>query len=605
MTPGTPDGKKEEAFRLFEKGDYQGSYSLCRDLVSGSADPAVSVLCATNLFHLGRLEEAEAYFRDLIHTIPGSSHVHSYLGRILEKKGDDRAMGEFARAVALDPGNLEALRNYASHALAAGDPWRAVPVLRHLSDRSGRADDSLLLVRALRLAGKAEEAREICVGAARSGIAIDDEYIEVLSACGRHAEMAAVARAEYERTEDLQYARSHLAAIQKSQPAAAPAEYQKILSCSDDPGIRLDYVRLWRDRGDIPLALLELGPLLSGSGVLPVHLMEECELLAAMGKRAEAREHYLRLIDRELESLGDMDFLAGLLASYRSFLRTHYPVKEAESYLREKLASHPDVVCLLTMATFYEDIGDHTEARSWYYRAYRSDFLSGGPEYARFCEHQGDVRECEKVMLHVINSIRKNQDLIRVAGIVMEDTRALYRMPRLIMRLKERLEERAGSLSSPGLECLALSLLVSASHALDRGDLPSCKKGCLQGLDYIPPGSVNIHPEDFLVLLEECKRRSLCDIPVLESMALHGELGEKTRESPELALDLDENEKKILEFLKAHHQASEMDLRLLLGTRRVVGIVNRIMQKAALQGLVVIEKKGVGKDGEIYAYKRS
>jgi len=108
------------------------------------------------------------------------------------------------------------------------------------------------------------------------------------------------------------------------------------------------------------------------------------------------------------------------------------------------------------------------------------------------------------------------------------------------------------------------------------------------------------------VLLEECKARSLCDVPALVTAALPREESAKIRDDDPLrALDLDDQEKKIMDFLKTHHQASEMDLRLLLGTRRVVGIVNRIIQKASRQGLMVIDKKGVGKDGEIYAYRRT
>jgi hypothetical protein len=34
----------------------------------------------------------------------------------------------------------------------------------------------------------------------------------------------------------------------------------------------------------------------------------------------------------------------------------------------------------------------------------------------------------------------------------------------------------------------------------------------------------------------------------------------------------------------------------------VVGIVNRLIQKAEAQGLVLIAKKGVGEDGETYEY---
>lgn len=604
--PDSIEERKKMALRLFEQGDYPGSYAVCRDLLPGSPDPSVSVLCATNLFHMDRLDEAEAYFRDLIHSIPGSSHVHSYLGRILEKKGDDGALGEFARAVSLDPGNLEALRSYASYVLASGDPWRAVPVARHLVAKSGRADDARLLVKTLRLASMPEDALLEWTRAARHGLPVDSEYIHVLFACGKHAEAAIASRGEFERTADPVFARFYCAGLAQSDPASARGEYERILAATDDPGIRLDYVRLFKARGEFARALNVLGPLLASSAVRSMHLQEECELLAGMGKKEEAELHYQRLIEKELDLLGDLEFLRGLLSSYRGFLRTHYPVKEAETLLLKRLSSHPEVTCLLAMASFYEEIGDHSESRSWYYRAYRSDFLTGGPEYARFCEHQGDVRECEKVMLYVLNSIKKNRDLIRVAGMVMEDTRALYRMPRLMERLKERLRERSGNLSSQGLEFLSLALLVSASHSLDAGDHVSCKRACLEGLDVIPPGARNIHPEDFLVLLEECKARSLCDVPALVTAALPRVESAKIRDDDPLrALDLDDQEKKIMDFLKTHHQASEMDLRLLLGTRRVVGIVNRIIQKASRHGLMVIDKKGVGKDGEIYAYRRT
>jgi len=605
MHTESAEEKKRLAFKLFEQGDFLGSYSLCRDLIPGSADPSVAILCATNLFQMGRLDEAEAYFWDLANSLSGSSHVHSYLGRILERKGDDRALSEFARAVALDPENLEALRSYASYLLGTGDPGKALPVLRHLVARSGRADDSLLLAKALRLNGMPREALEVRKGPECRGLPVDGEFIELLAAAGEYSEMAAAALAAYEKTGDLAYARSSLSALARSNPGAAAEEYKKVLAERDDPGIRFDYVQMLRRRGELASALLELGPLLSRSEVDPLFLLEECDILAGLKDKEDAHLHFTRLIDRELESLGDPSFLARLLARYQAFLRTHYPIREAESRLLLKLASQPHVVCLLSMASFYEDIGDHTEARSWYYRAYRSDFLSGGPEYARFCEKDGDVRECEKVMLYVINSIRKTDDLVRVAGMVMEDTRALYRMPRLVERLRERLEEKAQGLSSRGLELLALTLLVSASHSLEAGDTSRCKRSCLEGLDYIPPASRSIRAEDFLTLIEECKCRSLCDLPVLAyAPALQDEKGSSAGQA-ELSLDLDENEKKIVEFLRAHHQASEMDLRSLLGTRRAGGMVNRIIQKATSAGIAVIEKRGVGKDGEIYAYKRS
>jgi hypothetical protein len=45
-----------------------------------------------------------------------------------------------------------------------------------------------------------------------------------------------------------------------------------------------------------------------------------------------------------------------------------------------------------------------------------------------------------------------------------------------------------------------------------------------------------------------------------------------------------------------------MELRKVLKTRRVVGIVNRLIQKGGAQGLLLIAKKGVGENGEAYEY---
>ena len=78
--------------------------------------------------------------------------------------------------------------------------------------------------------------------------------------------------------------------------------------------------------------------------------------------------------------------------------------------------------------------------------------------------------------------------------------------------------------------------------------------------------------------------------------------GVQTCALPIYQLGLSEQEQKIIEFLRSHRKASEMDLRKLLGSRRVVGMVNQIIQKAASQGLSLIIKKGVGEDGEVYEY---
>jgi predicted nucleotidyltransferase len=67
-------------------------------------------------------------------------------------------------------------------------------------------------------------------------------------------------------------------------------------------------------------------------------------------------------------------------------------------------------------------------------------------------------------------------------------------------------------------------------------------------------------------------------------------------------LGLSEQERQIVLFLRSHRTATEMDLRTLLGTRRVTGMVNRLVQKASAQGVDLILKKGIGNDGEVYEY---
>jgi tetratricopeptide (TPR) repeat protein len=161
MTAATGDFQKREAFRLFEEGRYEESYAACIAFTPDRRDEAISVLCATNLFYLERYNDAEAHFRDLARVLPGSSHVQSYLGRILEMKGDDEAAAAYARAVRLDPSNQEALRCYSAWTMRSGDWRKAIPVLEALLLRSGREDDARTLMGALVRAGRAADALDV------------------------------------------------------------------------------------------------------------------------------------------------------------------------------------------------------------------------------------------------------------------------------------------------------------------------------------------------------------------------------------------------------------------------------------------------------------
>ncbi|HEX3001232.1 MAG TPA: hypothetical protein VHN82_02515, partial [Methanoregula sp.] len=143
----------------------------------------------------------------------------------------------------------------------------------------------------------------------------------------------------------------------------------------------------------------------------------------------------------------------------------------------------------------------------------------------------------------------------------------------------------------------------SATNALETADYPACKYFCLRGIDALPAHPETLQMEDYLALLVRCKERAIVDSPLLPAhpspeMAITAPSGSRVTEQ----LGLTEQEQKIVSFLRHHRKASEMELRTLLGTRRIAGVVNRLIQKAASRGISLIAKKGMGENGEVYEY---
>jgi superfamily II DNA/RNA helicase len=103
-------------------------------------------------------------------------------------------------------------------------------------------------------------------------------------------------------------------------------------------------------------------------------------------------------------------------------------------------------------------------------------------------------------------------------------------------------------------------------------------------------------------MIRTCKEQTLSDIPVMEQRKVDSLKDEREEALQKFIDSCDEQERIIIEFLRTHREANEMDLRQLLNTRRVVGIMNRIMQRCASSGFAVIVKKGSGQGGEVYAY---
>lgn len=601
MIPSSREERKSEAFRLFEEGRYQDSLQLCTLVLGEEKDPAVEVLAATNLYSTGKLEDAEVFFRDLAHRMPGSSYVHSYLGKVLESRDDEGAIAEYATAVHLDPTNQDALRSYAGYLLVRRDFRSALPVLRLLVRLAKKPGDIRNLMRALIETGRADEA--VAVHALHgTDTGKTPEYVDALARSGNHAAAAEAANRIWSGTRDPAMLRKYLDALSRYDLPVSLAAYEAHADGDADSMILSDYAVLLGAKGEFGRAR-EVATRLVSRDPSPMHRLLLCDLLAAGGETGNARDAYERLVRDELASKNDLDFLALATGRYRRFLLQALPPDEATERFLALVSRDVNVVSLLETARLYAAFGNPVEARNWYYRAYRADFLTGGPEYAIFLAAQGEDRECEKVMLYVLANVKKSPDLVRIASVIVDEQAGMRQLRRLLDQLIRRLDERRGTLGSAGLEHLSIALYLAAVHALEEADYAGCKYYCLCGMDVLPAQTRSIQLEDYLRVIRDCKERSIADRPVIKDQpAQHPAAQVPDEKVLSDRLGLTTEEEKILAFLRSHRKASEMEMRTLLGTRRVVGIVNRLVQKAASQGLSVLEKKGFGEDGEVYEY---
>ena len=599
MTAQAREDQRGEAFRLFEEGRYQESLQICTGLSVTDRDAAVEVLTATNLYYTGKPEDAEVCFRDLLQKMPDSSYVHSYLGKILEERGDEGAIAEYAAAVHLDPTNQDALRSYAEYLLSRRDYHGALPVLRRLVQLAKKPGDVQNLMRAFIEIGDAQEALTLHVASGgESGRTY--EYIDALARTRNYQEAAESACRIYQKTKDPIVLRKYLDYLSRYDVPASLDAYATHAHNGPDCDILFDFVLLLKSAGDFTRALDETDFLLSCSQD-PLYRLVRADLLAALGRHDEALTSYEHLVRDELGSKNDLEALGLIIGKYRRYLMTQLPAASATGRFLSLVSRDVNVASLLETARLYEDQNNENETRAWYYRAYRTDYLAGGLAYARFLSAHGEDRECEKVMLYILSNVKKGDDLVHVASVILDDLGGMFRLKRLMDMLVKRLEERRATLDSRGLELLAMAFFITASNALEETDYPGCKYYCLCGMDVIPAHTTLIQSGDFLRLICTCKEKSVADRPIMNAPPARRK---PAAPAPCVTdeLDLDEQEQKIVLFLRLHRKATEMELRTLLGTRRVVGIVNRLVQKAARKGLNLIEKKGVGENGEIYEY---
>jgi tetratricopeptide (TPR) repeat protein len=583
-----------------------GKYAEVISFASGTSDPALLLLAARSYTETGLYDTAGSLLKDLIRLMPASSYLHSYLGLVLEHSDRNTAAEEYATALILDPENKAALRKYAALLLEKEDMRGAIPSLRALVRLENNPDDIRKLMQTLTRVGEPSEA--IALHIQNFG---DDtfshEYIDALYAEKEYQKAMRLSLRAWNTLKDTVYLRQSLEALAALDPAGAERAYRSALDSLEEAHvedetvsqIRFSYILLEKLLGNYTSARYELGELLKTTKD-PVYRLLFAELEARLGNGEAANSVYRELIT-QLCRADDADPLLQelVISKFTAFLSTVRTKEEVAGIISIILSPYPTPVCLAWIGKAYEEAGSLSQARDWYYRAYRADFIRGGIAYAGFLRRSGDERECETTIRYMMANTSKIPDIETIADSVFNGEEGIYKNVKAKDMIIKKLSSVTEKLSSNGREMLSAGYLYSGIDALERQDYETCKWCCLAGIDVLPCYPARIRVEDFMDVLSRLKGRALAERPVIVETQVEEE--EQKTDAYDLSF-LDQRESAVFIFLKEHREATEMDLRAVLETRRVAGIVNSMLAKLAEHGISLIEKRGVGERGEVYGY---
>ncbi|HKM41849.1 MAG TPA: hypothetical protein VJY43_04705 [Methanocorpusculum sp.] len=587
---------------LFNAGKYDEVISFA----SGTSDPALLLLAARSYTQTGHYDTAESLLKDLIRIMPGSSYLHSYLGLVLEHTNEHLARGEYASALILDPDNKSALRSYAGILMKEEDFRGSIPSLRALVRLENNPDDIRKLMDILTRVGEPKEAIALHLQNF-GGETFSHEYIEALYADKEYKKAMSLSLRAWNTVKDLVYLRQSLDALASLDPAGAENAYRSAIDSLEEANIsnetvlqiRFSFVLLEKLLGNYAYARYELGELLKINSD-PVYRLVQAEIEIRLENGDAANTIYRTLIN-ELCSGEDGDYLTQelVISKFSVFLSVVRSKEEVAGIISIILSPYPTAVCLSSIGRAYEEAGSVTQARDWYYRAYRSDYIYGGVAYAGFLKRSGNERECETTIRYMLTNAKQISDIEKVADSVFNGEEGIYNIIKAKDMVIKKLSGVTEKLSSNGKEMLSAGYLYSAIDALERQDYETCKWCCLAGIDVLPCYPEKIRVTDFTDVLSRLKGRALAEKPVIVDTSAESE--EPVEENFDLSF-LDERENAVFLFLKEHREATEMDLRAILQTRRVAGIVNSMLTKLAERGISLIEKRGLGERGEVYGY---
>lgn len=600
------------ALALFEKGEYNEVLTLA----SGTTDPALMLLAARSYLATGKLDIAETLLRSLLGIMPNSSYLHSYLGDVLTKKEhDDEAIAEYAEALSLDPDNKAAVRSYADALIRKEDFRAAIPALRSLVRADNLPDDVKRLEEIFTKVDEPKEAVSLHLQHFGEEI-ITLPYAEALLASHDIQKCLEAAHRGWDKEKNTAYLRIYLEALAAADKTAAEKAYREALDSFEEEGvddenvssIRFSFVLLEKLLGKYDTAIYELKPLLEKSGDAVFRLVE-ADIYLQIGDGDAANTIYRKLI-ADLMSAENPDWETAELVVNRfsSFLSLVRDKEEVAGIISVTLSPFPKAVSLIKIGEAYEAAGSKEQAKDWFYRAYRENTIKGGVAYAGFLKRADEIREAETILRYILTNLKSVSELERAADAILNGDAELYKLDKTRELVQKKLSAAADELSADGREMLAALYLYSAVDAIENRSYEDCKWFCLAGIDVLPCFPDKIHIQDFNDLLIRAKGRALSERPILmEKTAAQASEETPAAEKEETAEEevmpnLDEREKKIISFIREHREATEMDLRALLDTRRAAGIVNALIEKTADLGLTLIEKRGTGERGEIYGY---
>ncbi len=587
------DTLKARAQQLFEQGDYPFCLELIRAVPRHRLEIPLRIIEAVCLFCTGSLDEAELSLRDLKARVPDSAEVCLYLGRILEQKGDEGARAEYAAAVMLDPSQPEALRRYAQYLTSASDHPAALGLLYRLHAMTGQCMDLSTLMNCLIALGRPDLAIEEYHKAGSPEECLS--YLDALAADHRDDEIIRILDTMPAHPDDPLFSWRRLDALSRIEPSRADEEYLRLLKIHGSVGLAVRYIAFLSSAGMTREALGVWSTWCASSPDPGIRLLGVPLLLGS-----ENHSRALRLCEEVLfeQEPIESDELSGWYHLYRNTLAEVSGKDEACRILlvRADSSCHP-AFCLET-AGLCEEIGDRENARRLYFQAFRSDLISGGLAYASYLARYGEIHEQEKILAYILKRVRKSRDLEKTARAVLSSPSP---GTEIVGHLARRFASDVRLLSTAGRDLYARTLCLSAEMSLATDSPDAGVKACIAGLSVVPVESVEVAQSLFAVLIS-CKRRSLPDhIPSFldSSSAIHPPVISLS----EVRFDwLDPAEEEVVSYLRKHRICHELDLRKVAQTRRVAGLMNRIMRKADEHGVLIAEKEGYSDFGEVYRY---